>query len=225
VQELRDRGYLPAAVRNYLALLGWGTTDDTTMMTTPELVERFRIEDVGRSAAIFDEKKLRWLNGRFMREMPLDSYVEAVAGHLERSGHLDAVKDPGRLREACAAAQEKAQTLDEVWPLIRFAFEPPIDDERAWRKVMDDEDAPRALAAAREALAETQDFDTEAVEAALAPLPERLGAKPGRVFQPIRVALTGSTVSPGIFETVSLAGREEALGRIDAALDRLSGRP
>jgi glutamyl-tRNA synthetase len=224
VQELRERGYLPAAIRNYLALLGWGTTDDTTMMTTPELVERFRIEDVGRAAAIFDEKKLRWLNGRFMREMPLDAYVEAVAGQLERSGHAEAAADRERLREACAAAQEKAQTLEEVWPLIRFAFEPPVEDEKAWRKVMGDEDAPRALAAAREALAEAQDFDVQGVEAALAPLPERLGAKPGKVFQPIRVALTGSTVSPGIFETVALTGREEALARIDAALERLSSR-
>ena len=224
VQELRERGYLPAAIRNYLALLGWGTTDDTTMMATPELVERFRIEDVGRAAAIFDEKKLRWLNGRFMREMPLDAYVEVVAGQLERSGHAEAAADRELLREACAAAQEKAQTLEEVWPLIRFAFEPPVDDEKAWRKVMGDEEAPRALAAAKEALAETTAFDVEAVGRALAPLPERLGAKPGKVYQPIRVALTGSTVSPGIFETVSLTGREEALARIDAALDRLSRR-
>ena len=73
-QELRDAGYLPAAVRNYLALLGWGTDDDTTLMSTEELVERFGIEGVGRSAAIFDEQKLRWLNGRFMRELPLDEY-------------------------------------------------------------------------------------------------------------------------------------------------------
>src|SRR6476660_674910 len=78
VQELRDSGYLPAAVRNYLALLGWGADDDTTIMSTEELVRRFQVEDVGKSAAIFDEKKLRWLNGRFMREMPLDEYVEAV---------------------------------------------------------------------------------------------------------------------------------------------------
>ena len=224
VQELRDRGYLPAAVRNYLALLGWGTTDDTTLMTTPELVDRFRIEDVGRAAAIFDEKKLRWLNGRFMREMPLESYVEAVTAHLERTGHPEAAADSERLRAACAAAQEKAQTLEEIWPLIRFAFEPPVEDERAWRRVMGDEEAPRALAAAREALAEARSFDVDGVEESLSPLPERLGAKPGKVFQPIRVALTGTTVSPGIFETVALVGRHEALARLDAALARLSSR-
>src|ERR1700716_855365 len=111
VQELRDAGYLPAAVRNYLALLGWGTQDDTTIMSTEELVERFDIADVGRASAIFDEQKLRWLNGRFMREMDLDSYTEAVARHLGR-------EPDERLRAACAIAQEKAQTLEEVWPLI-----------------------------------------------------------------------------------------------------------
>jgi len=213
VQELREAGYLPAAVRNYLALLGWGTDDDTTLMSTEELVRRFRVEDVGKSAAIFDEKKLRWVNGRFMREMPLDQYTEAVAVHLGREPDV-------RLRAACAIAQEKAQTLDEVWALIRFLFEPPVDDEKAWRKVMADGALP-ALEAARAALEEAAAFDPGAVEAALEPLPERLGTKPGKVYQPIRVAITGTSVSPGIFESLAALGRGESLSRIDAALARL----
>ena len=213
VQELRDAGYLPAAVRNYLALLGWGTDDDTTVMSTDELVERFRVEDVGKAAAIFDEKKLRWLNGRFMRELPLEEYTAAVARHLGR-------EPDERLCEACAIAQEKAQTLDEVWALIRFLFEPPVDDEKAWQKVMKD-GAEAALDAGRGALASVGDFDAGAIEAALEPLPERLGAKPGKVYQPIRVAITGTSVSPGIFESLAVLGREQSLARIDAALARL----
>ena len=214
VQELRESGYLPAAVRNYLALLGWGTSDDTTLMSTGELVGRFRVEDVGKSAAIFDEKKLRWVNGRFMRELPLDEYTAAVARHLGREAD-------DRLREACAIAQEKAQTLDEVWALIRFLFEPPVEDDKAWQKVMKD-GSRAALEAARAALAEAAGFDPEAVEAALEPLPARLEMKPGRVFQPIRVAITGTAVSPGIFESLAVLGREESLSRIDAAVARLS---
>jgi len=213
VQELRDAGYLPAAVRNYLALLGWGTSDDTTLMSTEELVERFRVEDVGKAAAIFDEKKLRWINGRCMREMPLDRYAEAVAAHLGRDADE-------RLRDACAIAQEKAQTLAEVWPLIRFLFEPPLDDEKAWSKVMR-EGAATALEAARDVLAGVGGFDSEAIEAALSPLPERLGVKPGKVYQPIRVAITGTSVSPGIFESLAALGRAASLARIDAALARL----
>ena len=213
VQELREAGYLPAAVRNYLALLGWGTDDDTTLMSTEELVRRFRVDDVGKAAAIFDEKKLRWINGRFMRELSLDEYTAAVARHLGR-----AVDD--RLRDACAIAQEKAQTLDEVWPLIRFLFEPPVDDEKSWSKVMKDGALP-ALEAVRTALDEAEAFDAVAVEDALTPLPEQLDAKPGKVYQPIRVAITGTSVSPGIFESLAALGREESLSRIDAALARL----
>jgi glutamyl-tRNA synthetase len=213
VQELRDAGYLPAAVRNYLALLGWGADDDATLMSTEELVRRFRVEDVGRSAAIFDEKKLRWINGRYMREMPIEEYTEAVARHLGRD--VDT-----RLRSACEIAQEKAQTLEEVWPLIRFLFEAPVDDEKAWRKTMK-ENAPELLGTAREALAASAEFDAAAVEEALSPLPERLGVGAGKLYQPIRVAITGTTVSPGIFESVAALGREETLSRIDAAIARL----
>jgi glutamyl-tRNA synthetase len=213
VQELRDAGYLPAAVRNYLALLGWGADDDTTLMSTEELVERFRVEDVGRAAAIFDERKLRWVNGRFMRALPLEEYAAAVARHLGRE--LDE-----RLRAACEIVQEKAQTLAEVWPLIRFLFEPPVEDEEAWLKAMRG-DALTLLEATREALAAADGFGAGAVEAALAPLLERLEVKAGRLYQPIRVAITGGSVSPGIFESLSALGRDESLARIDAAIERL----
>jgi glutamyl-tRNA synthetase len=213
VQELRDGGYLPAAVRNYLALLGWGADDDATLIPTAELVERFRIEDVGSAAAIFDEKKLRWVNGRYMRELPLDEYTAALAAHTGRA--LDE-----RLRAACEIAQDKAQTLDEVWPLIAFLFEPPVGDDAAWRKVMKDGTLP-LLEAARESLAAAPAFDAATVEESLSPLPEALGVKPGKLYQPIRVAITGTTVSPGIFESLAVLGREQALERIDSAVRRL----
>jgi glutamyl-tRNA synthetase len=220
VQELRAAGYLPAAVRNYLALLGWGADDDATLITTAELVERFRIEDVGSAAAIFDEKKLRWVNGRYMRELPLEQYTAAVAAHIGRDA------DEG-LRAACRIAQDKAQTLEEVWPLIAFLFEAPVKDDAAWRKVMEKEGALPGLEAAREALAAAPAFDAATLEGALSPLPEALGVKPGKLYQPIRVAITGTTVSPGIFESLAVLGREQALERIDSALRRLrlNGQP
>jgi len=214
VQELREAGYLPAAVRNYLALLGWGTDDDTTLMSTEELVRRFRVEDVGKSAAIFDEKKLRWLNGRFMREMPLDEYTAAVARHLGR-------EPDEQLRAACAITQEKAQTLEEVWPLIRFLFEPPVSDEKAWSKVMK-EGTGEVLLAAADALAAVEPFEPEQIEAGLAPLLERFDLKPGKLYQPIRVAITGTSISPGIFESLAVLGQERSLERIRAAAGRLT---
>jgi glutamyl-tRNA synthetase len=214
VQELRDAGYLPAAVRNYLALLGWGTDDDTTILSTDELVERFEIERVGRSSAIFDERKLRWLNGRFMRELPLEEYTALVARHLGRE------PDEG-LREACAIAQEKAQTLEEVWPLIRFLVEEPADDEKAWRKVMKD-GAEELLAASLQALREVDAFEPGPIEEALGGVLAAHDVKPGKLYQPIRVAISGTTVSPGIFESLAVLGKNRSLMRIQAALERLS---
>jgi glutamyl-tRNA synthetase len=222
VQELRDAGYLPAAVRNYLALLGWGTQDDTTIMSTEELIERFDIAAVRRSSAIFDEQKLRWLNGRFMREMDLDEYTAAVARHIGR-------KPDERLRAGCAIAQEKAQTLEEVWPLIAFLFEEPETDEKAWSKVMTDGALP-LLSEALEALRGADAFEPPELEAALGRILAEHDLKPRQLYQPIRVAITGTSVSPGIFESLAALGRDRSLERIERAVERLSaesanGRP
>jgi glutamyl-tRNA synthetase len=224
VQELRDDGYVPAAVRNYLALLGWGTDDDTTLLATDELVSRFDLGRVGRASAIFDPKKLRWMNGRFMRELDLEEYQRRLADHLSRTepaaAEAFAGASPEARADACEIVREKAQTMAEVWQLIRFLFEPPIDDPGAWAKVMGD-GTPALLASARKALAGLADFSTEAVEAALSGIVEAEAVKPKALYQPLRVALTGSTVSPGIFESVAALGRDESLARIDAALVRL----
>jgi glutamyl-tRNA synthetase len=214
VQELRDAGYLPAAVRNYLALLGWGTQDDTTIMSTDELIERFDVADVGRASAIFDEQKLRWLNGRFMREMDLDSYTEAVARHLGR-------EPDERLRAACEIAQEKAQTLEEVWPLIRFLIEEPETDEKAWKKVMKDGALP-LLSEALEAIRGAEPFEPAELASSLGRIVAEHDVKPGRLYQPIRVAITGTSVSPGIFESLAVLGKERSVERIERAIQRLS---
>ena len=211
-------GYLPAAVRNYLALLGWGTEDDTTLMSTEELVRRFDVARVGKSSAIFDERKLRWVNGRHMRELPLEEYAEAVASRLRSTG-VEPPGDEKRFRAACAIAQDKAQTLAEVWPLIRFVFEPPVDDERAREKFLGDDALP-LLSEARALLAECDPFDAETIEASLTALLERSGAKPKQLYQGIRVAITGTTVSPGIFDSIAALGRDEVLARLDLALAR-----
>jgi glutamyl-tRNA synthetase len=224
VQELRDAGYLPAAVRNYLALLGWGTTDDTTLLSTDELVERFRIDRVGRSAAVFDESKLRWMNGRYMRVLAPDEYQWRLTEHLgltdPEASRAFLAAPAARRRAACEIVQEKAQTLAEVWPLVRFLFGPPVEDPSAWERVMTPEARP-LLEAALGALRTLDDFSPEAIERALRKLVEREGVKPKQVFQPLRVAITGGTVSPGIFESLAALGREESTERTTAALARM----
>jgi len=214
VQELRDRGYLPEAVRNYLALLGWGYDEATTFFTTEELQRNFSLEQVSKSPAVFDEQKLRWMNGRYVRELPLDDLTT----------RLEALTGQTGLRDAVAVTQEKISTLDEFWPLARAFFEEPVDDPAAREKFLAPEAGAMALTAARDALSDVPaPWTTESVEPALRGAVERSGMEAKQVFQPLRVALTGTTISPSIFETVALVGRDRALARIGAALDLRRG--
>jgi glutamyl-tRNA synthetase len=210
VQDLRDAGYLPEAVRNYLALLGWGDEDDETIIPTDELIRRFRIERVSRNPARFDEQKLRWMNGRYLRELGTDELTRRLQVY-----HPEA--PPDQLRDAVAISEEKIQTLADFWPLAGFIFDGPSDDPAAREKWLSD-GGLEALADARAALERAEPFDAEHIEQALREVVEARDAKPRDVFQPVRVALAGTTVSPGIFETLQVLGRDESLSRIDAVL-------
>ena len=212
VQELRDAGYLPEAVRNYVSLLGWGYDESTTFMTTEELVERFSLERVSKNPAVFDEQKLRWMNGRYLRELD----------PAELGRRLEQLYGREVPPEAVAISQEKMQTLADFWPLAGFLVERREIDPQAWDRVMRD-GGPERLRAAREALEAAEPFDTETIERALRGVVERLDVKPKEVFQPVRVAISGTTVSPGIFESVAALGRDETLARIDAALRHDAG--
>jgi glutamyl-tRNA synthetase len=210
VQDLRDSGYLREAVINYLALLGWGYDESTTFFTIPQLQELFSLERVSKAPAVFDEAKLRWVNGRYVRELPLDDLTARLEEFTGRTG----------LRDAVAITQEKISTLDEFWPLAGSFFDGPFDDPAARQKFLSTSDSRAALQDAREALeALPEPWTPEVVEEALRAVVERTERKPQQLFQPLRVALTGTTVSPGIFETVALLGRAESLARVGDALD------
>jgi glutamyl-tRNA synthetase len=213
VQELREAGYLPEAVDNYIALLGAGFDSDEEHFSLGEMAERFRLDRVSKNPAVFDERKLRHINGEHLRELGIDELTLRLEEFTGRSG----------LRGAVEISAEKIQTLSDFWPLVSFIFEGPADDPAAFAKTIGRDGAAEALAAAREALANAEPFDVPTVETALRRVVEQRDEKPGRVFQPVRVAIAGSTVSPGIFETVALLGRDETLARIDAALARVRG--
>jgi glutamyl-tRNA synthetase len=207
VGELREAGYLPEAVRNYLALLGWGTGDDATVLSTPELVERFTLQRISRNPARFDEVKLRWMNGLYIRGLPVQELTCRLEEFTGRDG----------LREAVRISQEKISTLADFWPLAGPLLDGPVDDPKARERWLDG-DGRATLAEARDALAQAASFDETGVAETLQALVARLAVKPREVYQPLRVAIAGTTVSPGIFESVALLGREEALARIDRAL-------
>ena len=207
VQEVRDQGYLPEAVRNYIALLGWGYDESTTFMTTGELVERFTLERVSKNPAVFDEQKLRWMNGHYMRELPASEVEARLATFYSRDIPSEVV----------AISREKMQTLADFWPLAGALIDAPTEyDEKAWSQWGDAE----RIDEVRNALAHANGWDAAEVEAILRKLVDELEVKPKEVYQPIRVALTGKTVSPGIFESVAALGREETLARLDKALAR-----
>ena len=206
VQELRDAGYLPEAVRNYLALLGWGAGDDATVLSTQELVERFTLERVSRNPARFDEVKLRWLNGTYIRALPLADLTVRLEAFTGRTAS-DLVR----------ISQEKIHTLAEFMELSGALLDGPVQDPKARERWLG-ESGLASLADTRTALAGAPAFDEESVGEALAHVIAERGVKPREVYQPLRVALTGSTISPGIFESVALLGRDETLRRVDSAL-------
>jgi glutamyl-tRNA synthetase len=210
VQELRDAGYLPEAVDNYIALLGAGFASDEEIFSLPELAERFRLERVSKNPAVFDERKLRHMNGVYLRRLDNDELTRRLEEFTGRTG----------LQPAAEIAGEKIQTLEEFWPLVAFLFEGPAQDDAAFARVIMGDGGADRLRAARDALAAADPFSVENVEAALRGVVADTASKPGAVFQPVRVAIAGTTVSPGIFESVALLGRRETLARIEHALDR-----
>jgi|tagenome__1003787_1003787.scaffolds.fasta_scaffold20800157_2 glutamyl-tRNA synthetase len=206
VDWFRDQGYYPPALMNFLALLGWSYDDKTTIMSRDELVERFSLERVVASPATFDYKKLDWMNGVYLRELSQGAYAAALLTWL-REHELDWPED--RVRETVPLVQEKIERLAQYPDFVRFLFEdvePPAE--------LDD----RIVRAAAERLAELDVWDAAHIDEALRALVEELGEKPRTAFQPIRLAVTGSKVSPGLFESLELLGREETLKRLTAAV-------
>jgi glutamyl-tRNA synthetase len=205
VDEFRAAGYLPEALVNFLALIGWAPDGETTEMTVAEIVERFTLEAVSASPGTFDYAKLDWLNGRYLRSLAPDAYADRALSWLREQG-VD--WDEARVREAAPLVQEKIGRLDELPAMIGFLFGPVEPDPELLDATI--------LAAAATALAGVEPWAAADIEVALKQLCDDLGRKPKDVFLPIRVAVTGSRVSPGLYESLEALGRETALARLQA---------
>jgi glutamyl-tRNA synthetase len=213
VDEFRAAGYLPEALMNFLALLGWAPDGETTIMSSDELVQRFSLDRVGSSPATLDYEKLDWMNGVYLRALPPEEYADRLVAYLREQG-VDWPEEG--IRAAAPLVQEKIERLGQFPEFAGFLF------EREWIGPSRDgydraELDPDVLAAAADTLADVEPFTARAIEEALRALAERLGQKPRQAFQPIRIAVTGSKVSPGLFESIELLGRDETLARIKAA--------
>ena len=222
VEEFRDRGSSPQALVNYLALVGWSFDDHTTMMTVPELVERFSLERVNSSPGVFDPEKLEWLNGEHLRALPPAEFAASLQRYLEVSGSALA-EQPERVAEVAPIVQEKLRTLGQFEGFAGFLFGPVEARPRRMGAGRGRRRPPRVRSPrpARRSPASRR-WEAEAIHAALAAACEKEGVKPRVLYMPVRVALTGRTVAPGLYESLELLGREESLARIDAALARLA---
>jgi glutamyl-tRNA synthetase len=206
LDDFRNEGYLSSALFNFLALLGWSYDDKTTIMSRHELVERFSLDRVVASPATFDYKKLDWMNGTYLRDLQPDEYAHFLCKWLEEQG-CDWSKD--RIHATAPLVQEKIEKFSQYPGFVRFLFEdvtPP-----------DGVDA-RICTAAAERLEHVEPWAAETIEEVLRALVEELGEKPRTGFAPIRLAVTGSKISPGLFESLELLGREETLRRLSAAV-------
>jgi glutamyl-tRNA synthetase len=208
VEEFRAGGYYAPALLNYLALLGWSYDDRREIFSRDELVELFTLERVGASPAVFDHQKLTHLNGLYLRALSPDEYAEALVSYLREQGY-DWDEELARL--AAPLVQEKIATFAEFPDYARFLFEPVVPDPALL------DGAGPLLARAHELLERLDPFEAARIEEALRGLAHSLDLKPAQAFQPIRVAVTGSKVSPGLFESIELLGREETLARLAAA--------
>jgi glutamyl-tRNA synthetase len=206
VDDFRQAGYVPEALMNFLALLGWAPDGETTIMSRDELVERFSLERVGSSPATFDYAKLDWMNGVYLRALPPDEFAERLVTYLGEQG-IEWSEE--RVGAAAAIVQEKIGRLSEFPDFARFLFEDVEPDP----SLLDG----RILGAAESALERVERWTAAELETALKSLCEELGEKPRTVYLPIRVAVTGSRVSPGLYESLELLGKEKSLARIRSA--------
>jgi glutamyl-tRNA synthetase len=208
IDAFRNDGYLPAALFNFLALLGWSFDDKTTIMSRRELIERFTLDRVVSSPATFDYEKLDWMNGVYLRNLQPDEYAHFLCKWLTEQ-EIDWPQDI--VQATVPLIQEKIERFSQYPDFVRFLFEPVTPPEGL--------DA-RICKAAHEKLAEVDPWDAATIEQALRELCEELGEKPRQTFAPIRLAITGSKVSPGLFESLELLGKDESLARLAAAASR-----
>jgi len=229
VTEYHEQGYLPETMINFLALLGWSLDDKTEIMSRDELVKNFSLDRVSRTAAIFNSEKLSWMNGVYIRSLSLEDFVQRSLPFLDK--HLPAkVKRPlsvDYIRQIMPLLQERARTLAEVPELAEFFFVDDFDYDANLliQKKMTKESAIRALEVSKQRLEQVESFDTESLENTLRPLAEELELKTGQLFGTLRVATTGRTAAPPLFETMAVLGKECCLKRIEAALDKLYKLP
>jgi glutamyl-tRNA synthetase len=217
----KDEGFLPEAFRNFLALLGWSPPDATKeLMSDRELIELFSLEGISKSNAVFDRAKLEWMNAEYIRAMPVEELAERLLPSVRAAGYD---VDLEKMKAVTWLIRERIRMLQDVLTAAAFFFVkdlPPYDAALLIPQKGDAATARKVLERAREVLADTE-FKHEALDLALRRAAKEIGLKAGQMFAPIRVAVTGRTAAPPLFETLEVLGRETAVKRIDQAVQAI----
>ncbi|MEW5762617.1 MAG: glutamate--tRNA ligase [Bacillota bacterium] len=221
VEEFRDAGYLPEAIVNYLALLGWSPGDEREMIPLEEVIELFSLDGVSRSAAVYDVKKLTWLNAQYLNALPSERVVAAVLPFLRARGFVPEDPDAATLAyvtEVVKTVRSRVHTLAELADAAAYFFTDDFTyEEKGVRKFFKPETA-ELLARGREVLARVSPFDLSTVENAYRSLIAELGISGGALIHPTRLAISGRTVGPGLFDIMVTLGKERCLARLDRAI-------
>lgn len=224
IRAYREGGYLAEAVRNYLAILGWSPGTDVEVVPIEEMVSRFELGAVSKNAAVFDVAKLEWMSGVYMRALTTDEFTRRALPSIEAAlGRALDDEELETLRRIAPLVQERAKLLTEVPGQVAFLFGEVAYDEFSWSKVMGKDPAVEAVSRGSTVLAALDRWDASSIEAECRRLVSEFDVGAGKVFQPLRVAVTGSSVSPPLFESMEALGRDETLRRLHTALDRLRG--
>lgn len=222
VEEFRDEGYLPEALINYLALLGWSPEGEQEILSLSELVRQFTLERVGKTAAIYDIKKLTWINGHYLNEIDLDRVVELSIPFLQKNGLVpEEIPEDlmGYIRRVVEVVRTRVKTLAEIADAAEYFFKNDFDyEEKGVKKHFQKDGVANLLQAAAERLALVEIFDLETTERVYRDLSEELGVKTGEIIHPTRLALSGRTMGPGLFDIMVILGKEKTLERLERAV-------
>jgi glutamyl-tRNA synthetase len=225
ITEYRKQGYLPEAMVNFLALLGWSLDDKTEILSRQQLIANFSLERISRTAAIFNREKLNWMNGVYIRSLTADGFFEAVEPYLmmDISAGKALISSEEYVRDILPLVQERARTLAEVVELTQFFFvdQPDYEPSLLIGEKTSRQSAVESLKAAQRRLSQLTEFDANSLEGVLRPLAAELGLKTGQLFGTLRVAVTGRTAAPPLFQTMAVLGKERCLRRIEAALNKI----
>jgi glutamyl-tRNA synthetase len=210
----KDEGFLPEAMVNYIALLGFSTEDSKQIMSSRELIELFSLERLGKSAGIFDPKKLLWMNGEYIRSSNIDRLVEL-------SGEIFSGFDKDWTKKVLELYRERIKKISELKDQAEFFLNDEIEIKEDGEKVLRKEGVLESLKKVEGVLSKIESFTKEACEQNLRQLSENLNIKAGEIFHPLRVAVTGRSVSPPLFDTLELLGKDKVLRRLEKAISWL----